>query len=64
MQDLNNKPDKSKSDQQKENKNIFEAEKAADHDIKMDPDLSMEPEPGDDLDEGELARFESEEEDE
>jgi len=29
----------------------------ADEDILHDPDMNMEEEPGDDLDEGELARF-------
>lgn len=43
----------------KENENIAAAEEAAEHDIDMDPELSLEPEPGDDLDEGELANFES-----
>lgn len=39
------------------------AEKAheqAEKDIEKDPDLSLEPEIGDDLDEGELARLEGE----
>ena len=51
-----------KGNSNKENENILSAEKAAEHDIEMDPDLSMEPEPGDDLDEGELAIFESDDE--
>ncbi len=44
----------------KENENIAAAEEAAEHDIDLDPELSMEPEAGGDLDEGELANFESE----
>ena len=39
---------------------IAEAHEQAEKDIKKDPDLSMEPKPGDDLDEGELARLEGE----
>jgi hypothetical protein len=58
MQKKDKKPVKNASDQQ--NENILAAENAAEHDIEMDPDLSMQPEPGDDLDEGELAKFESE----
>lgn len=34
------------------------AHDAADKDIEADPDLSSKPNPEDDLDEGELARFE------
>ncbi|MEO8413567.1 MAG: hypothetical protein ABI472_07895 [Ginsengibacter sp.] len=39
---------------------IEEAHEQAEKDIKKDPDLSMERRPGDDLDEGELARLEGE----
>lgn len=39
---------------------ITEARKIAEEDIEADPDLSTKPEPGDDLDEGELARLEGE----
>ena len=60
MQNTNKKPSGNKSDQQKENENILAARKEADKDIEQDPDLSTKPEPGDDLDEGELARFEGE----
>lgn len=59
MQDKN-KNTSGIDDQKKENKNIDAAHKAADKDIEQDPDLKTEPEPGDDLDEGELARFEGE----
>ena len=41
--------------------NIAEAMKQAEKDISKDPDLSNEPDPADDLDEGELARLEGEE---
>ena len=61
MQNTNKKPSGNKSDQQKENENISAAHKQADKDIEQDPDLSTKPEPGDDLDEGELARLEGEE---
>lgn len=40
---------------------IAEAQKQAEQDIKTDPDVNLEPKPGDDLDEGELARQEGEE---
>ncbi len=39
---------------------ITQAHKLAEKDIEADPDLHTQPEPGDDLDEGELARFEGE----
>ena len=39
---------------------VVEAHKQAEKDIDNDPDLSTLPEPGDDLDEGELARLEGE----
>jgi hypothetical protein len=61
MQNTDSKSSHNKSDQQKENENITAAHKAADKDIEQDPDLSPKPKPGDDLDEGELARLESEE---
>ncbi len=38
-----------------------EAQQQAEDDIESDPDLSTEPETGDDLDEGELAKLEGEE---
>ncbi|MEO7120996.1 MAG: hypothetical protein ABIY62_07865 [Ginsengibacter sp.] len=37
---------------------INDAYKEAEKDIEKDPDLSAAPQPGDDLDEGELARLE------
>jgi len=61
MQNTGNKSSHNKRDQQKENENIEAAHKAADKDIEQDPDLSSKPNPEDDLDEGELARFEGEE---
>ena len=39
---------------------IAEAHRLAERDIDADPDLHTKPEPGDDLDEGELARLEGE----
>lgn len=39
---------------------VTEAHKQAEQDIEKDPDLNLEPKPGDDLDEGELARLEGE----
>jgi len=39
---------------------ITEAHRLAEKDIDADPDLSTRPAPGDDLDEGELARLEGE----
>ncbi len=55
-------PDKN-SKQQKipdNNEHVTEAHEQAEKDIEMDPDLNLKPEPGDDLDEGELARLEGE----
>jgi hypothetical protein len=60
MQSSDKKTPDKKNEQEKENENISAAHKAADEDIEQDPDLSMKPEPGDDLDEGELARLEGE----
>ncbi len=53
-----NKSTKDNPDEEKQKDIIKQAHEAADKDIEQDPDLSMEPKPGDDLDEGELARFE------
>lgn len=39
---------------------INDAYKQAENDIEKDPDLNAVPQPGDDLDEGELARLEGE----
>jgi len=39
---------------------ITQAQEQAEKDIEKDPDLNLEPEPEDDLDEGELARLEGE----
>ena len=61
MQNTDGKPSGNKSDHQKEKENISAAHKQADKDIEQDPDLSPTPGPGDDLDEGELARLEGEE---
>lgn len=60
MQSIDKKSPDNKNDQQKENENISVAHKEADKDIEQDADLSEKPEPGDDLDEGELARLEGE----
>lgn len=54
-------PDKnSKQKKTPDNEHVAEAHEQAEKDIEMDPDLSLMPEPGDDLDEGELARLEGE----
>jgi len=42
-------------------KTTMEAHKEAEKDMEKDPDLNTKPEPGDDLDEGELAKLEGEE---
>ncbi len=54
MQEKN--PSPAKPDPEK----IKEAHDLAEKDIENDPDLSLKPKPGDDLDEGELARLEGE----
>ena len=61
MQITDSKSAHHESDQQKENEKISAAHKEANKDIKQDPDLSPMPWPGDDMDEGELARLEGEE---
>ncbi len=43
-----------------QDKKINEAYKQAEKDIDTDPESHTKPEPGDDLDEGELARLEAE----
>ncbi len=45
----------------KQDKKVTETLKQAEADIEQDPDLNNEPDPADDLDEGELARLEGEE---
>ena len=52
--------EKKPSQTKQEDEKIKEAHDLAEKDIELDPDLSMEPKPGDDLDEGELARLEGE----
>ncbi|MEO6638162.1 MAG: hypothetical protein ABIN25_07780 [Ginsengibacter sp.] len=54
MQEKNSSQAKTEADK------IKQAHELAEKDIDNDPDLSMEPEVGDDLDEGELARLEGE----
>ena len=56
MTDKNHKKQKASDNTE----HIEEAHEQAEKDIEMDPDLSSKPEPGDDLDEGELARLEGE----
>lgn len=46
--------------QQQTSNDTNAAEKAAEADIEKDVDLTPPPDPGDDLDEGELARLEGE----
>ena len=60
MEHPSDKSRRKKSDHQEDNENISDAHKQAEKDIEQDPDLSSKPEPGDDLDEGELARLEGE----
>ncbi len=38
---------------------VAQAHEQAEKDIEKDPDLNLKPKPGDDLDEGELANFET-----
>ena len=54
----NNTPEKNASQHDKDPVN--NAYKQAEKDIEKDPELNAVPEPGDDLDEGELARLEGE----
>jgi hypothetical protein len=61
MQNTDSKSSHNKTSQEKENESTVAAHKAADQDIEQDPDLSPIPSPGDDLDEGELARLEGDE---
>jgi len=55
--------DKSISEQKKSDssESLNEAHEQAEQDIQNDPELNLEPKPGDDLDEGELARLEGHE---
>ncbi len=50
-----------KQDVLKDENNIAESLKQAEKDIQKDPDLALGTDPANDLDEGELARFEGEE---
>ncbi|MEO8763618.1 MAG: hypothetical protein ABI416_04995 [Ginsengibacter sp.] len=61
MQHTAGKTTPHKTGQENENEHIEAAHKEAEKDIGQDPDLSSEPDPADDLDEGELARLEGEE---
>jgi hypothetical protein len=62
MQKNNLKPGRNENANRKAPADItVEAHKEADKDMEKDPELNDKPEPGDDLDEGELARFEGEE---
>ena len=57
MQDKNDQRKKDEDSKELANYAYEQAEK----DIEKDPELNSQPEPGDDLDEGELARLEGEE---
>jgi len=60
---MNKKPieqDKEILKQQQTDNDTNAAEKSAEADIEKDLDLTPPPDPGDDLDEGELARLEGE----
>ncbi len=52
--------DKNSSQTNADKEKIKEAHETAEKDIERDPDLNLKPKPGDDLDEGELARLEGE----
>lgn len=52
--------EKNLSQAKADNEKVKEAHELAEKDIENDPDLNMKPKPGDDLDEGELARLEGE----
>lgn len=62
MAGKNEKMDKNfkEGKQSKTNDAITQAHEQAELDIEKDPELNSRPEPGDDLDEGELARLEGE----
>ena len=63
MQVTNNKDKRNNADGKGapiNKENTVEALKQAEKDISKDPDLSPEPDPAKDLDEGELARLEGE----
>ena len=54
---IKNKPaDKPLSDEEAK---VQQAHRDADEDIQHDPEMDMDPEEGDDLDEGELARLDN-----
>ena len=59
---MNKKTEKDKKilKQQQSSNNTIAAEKTAERDIQKDLDLNPPPDPGADLDEGELARLEGE----
>lgn len=57
MQDKNDQRKKDEDSKELANDAYEQAEK----DIEKDPELNSQPNPGDDLDEGELARLEGEE---
>ncbi|HVU53663.1 MAG TPA: hypothetical protein VHD83_01350 [Puia sp.] len=57
----NKMKDKPLSDEQSK---LIQAHRDADEDIQGDPEMDMDPERGDDLDEGELARLDNSNDDE
>ena len=57
---VTNNTDKRNAESNIDEGNTTEALKQAEKDISKDPDLSPEPDPAADLDEGELARLEGE----
>lgn len=52
---------KDKEKSQSPDENVVKAHEEAEKDIKKDPDLTPKPDPGTDLDEGELAKLEGQE---
>jgi hypothetical protein len=55
------KPEETTQPNSGQDEKVTEALKQAETDMEQDPDLSTEPDPAGDLDEGELARLEGEE---
>ncbi len=56
-----NKTENISKSNSEQNEKVTEALEQAETDMEQDPDISTEPDPADDLDEGELARLEAEE---
>lgn len=59
--DQKNKPEETTQTNSGQDEKVTEAHDQAEADMEQDPSLSLEADPGADLDEGELARLEGEE---